>query len=303
MAKPFYSIEEVCAKLGKDEEGVKELVRNGSLREFRDAGKVFFKADDVDKLSGGGGDDSLTLEPGEELPNLSDTGGTGALKFDDDSPSGGTSLIGLAPSDDETDAGDRKSGTVLSSSGIGVFDDDELEIEVDPLAATHVSDTPAAGRTDFAGGESSSLEGTGSGLLDLEREADDTKLGAELLDEIYPGEEDDASASTPPPAPAIRKPAAAAPEEYESIPPPPAVVGGPVAAVAYATDANDGLFAGILAGSLIPLVVAGSVAAASLQHFQPAYAEWLTDQFWFLLGGAVLSPLLGAGIGWVVGRR
>ena len=28
---------------------------------------------------------------------------------------------------------------------------------------------------------------SGSGLLDLSREADDTSLGAELLDEIYPG--------------------------------------------------------------------------------------------------------------------
>ena len=29
--------------------------------------------------------------------------------------------------------------------------------------------------------------GSGSGLLDLTRESDDTSLGAELLDEIYPG--------------------------------------------------------------------------------------------------------------------
>ena len=32
--------------------------------------------------------------------------------------------------------------------------------------------------------------GSGSGLLDLAREADDTALGADLLDEIYPGEEE-----------------------------------------------------------------------------------------------------------------
>jgi hypothetical protein len=38
-------------------------------------------------------------------------------------------------------------------------------------------------------GDELSLEGvgSGSGLLDLTRESDDTSLGAELLDEIYPG--------------------------------------------------------------------------------------------------------------------
>ena len=51
-SKPFYSMEEVCAKLGKNADQVKGLVRNGALREFRDAGKVFFKAEDIEKLAG-----------------------------------------------------------------------------------------------------------------------------------------------------------------------------------------------------------------------------------------------------------
>ena len=51
MANSFYSIEQVCDKLQMTEEQVKELVRNAQLREFRDAGKVSYKADDVDKLA------------------------------------------------------------------------------------------------------------------------------------------------------------------------------------------------------------------------------------------------------------
>src|SRR5699024_4512098 len=35
--------------------------------------------------------------------------------------------------------------------------------------------------------------GSGSGLLDLTQESDDTSLGADLLDEIYPGEDDSKS--------------------------------------------------------------------------------------------------------------
>ena len=37
------------------------------------------------------------------------------------------------------------------------------------------------------------------GLLDLTREADDTSLGAELLDEIYPGDDDAVTSTARPP--------------------------------------------------------------------------------------------------------
>ncbi|HMQ14470.1 MAG TPA: helix-turn-helix domain-containing protein, partial [Phycisphaerae bacterium] len=79
MAKPFYSIEEVCARLGKSEDAVKGLVRQGSLREFRDAGKVFFKAEDVDRLAGG---KHAVSDADDALPSLSDVA------------KGGTSVIG-----------------------------------------------------------------------------------------------------------------------------------------------------------------------------------------------------------------
>ena len=45
-AKPFYSLDEVCARLGKSPDDIKGMVREGMLREFRDAGKVFFKAEE-----------------------------------------------------------------------------------------------------------------------------------------------------------------------------------------------------------------------------------------------------------------
>ena len=53
MAKAFYSIDEVSELLGKSHDEIRELVRAGTLREFRDAGKIFFKAEDINKLAGG----------------------------------------------------------------------------------------------------------------------------------------------------------------------------------------------------------------------------------------------------------
>ena len=68
---------------------------------------------------------------------------------------------------------------MVPSVGVNVFDDDELDEVVDPLAQTAVTDV-----TGLDGA------GSGSGILDLTRESDDTSLGAELLEEIYTGEDE-----------------------------------------------------------------------------------------------------------------
>lgn len=281
MAKPFYSIEEVCRKLNRDADGVKALVREGSLREFRDAGKVFFKAEDVDKLAGGGasnrsGTGEITLEPADdELPTLADS-------------RGGTSIIGLAPAED--DKAKTKSGTVISASGIGVFDDDELEIDADPMAKTQITTEGA--------GDVVSLEGTGSGsgLLDLTREADDTSLGAELLDEIYPGEEESAPAKPAKKGAAPKKapePEIVAEDAGEAV--------EPVRLVAVG-DPTEGLFAGLMVATLLLLTVGGTVVSGVLQGHLPGYAQWLSNNFFIFLGGAAGVVVVALLLGWVVGN-
>ncbi len=288
MAKPFYSMDEVTALLGKTPDQVKELVRSNKLREFRDAGKVFFKSEEVDKLrpggappaSPGGSGADLMLEPAdEELPSLAPS-------------SGGTSVIGLQPVQDEPE--DKREGTAVTSSGIGVFDDEEVEIDADPLAKTTISEGPVSDQVSLEG------SGSGSGLLDLTRESDDTSLGAELLDEIYPGEEE--AVAAPParrPAPEpVAETAAAEPEPVYEVPVP------VTRTVTYVvtSDPADGMMGGLLVGALLLLVFAGTVVGALMQGFVPDYVAYLSDKFWFFIGGAVLLPVLGLLIGWVIGR-
>lgn len=285
MAKPFYSIQEVCDLLGRDVDGVRALVREGKLREFRDTDKIYFKVEDVEKLRGAkpaADSGEITLEAIDELPRLD---------------SGGTSVIGLAPIDEETET-PKKSGTVLSSAGIGVFDDEELEIDADPMADTQIRSAPRAAPAAPAK-DQASLEGTGSGsgLLDLTRESDDTSLGAELLDEIYPGEEE-------PTRPAARA-AASEPEEAAEEPEAlaaPAAVEPVFAPVVVAGDPTEGFFAGLLAGTALLLTVGGSVVGGLLQGYVPDYAQFLSNKFWFFLGGAGLVMLIAAGVGFMVGR-
>ncbi len=289
MAKPFYSIEEVCQRLGKTQDQIKAMVRDGALREFRDAGKIFFKAEDIDSVAGKGGGKGDTGEinlesvddAGDELPTLR-------------ASSGGTSVIGLQPLPDEENA-KKKEDTVITASGIGVFDDDELEVDADPMAKTQITTSQVDDQVSL---ESS---GSGSGLLDLTREADDTSLGAELLDEIYPGEDEAAAKPAAKPSKAARvveaQPAAAE-EEAE-----PVEAGELLAPIIVQTgDPAEGMFGGMLVAALLVMALAGAVVAAGLQGFLPDFAAALSNQFWIFTAVCVALLGISIGAGWFVGR-
>ncbi len=304
--KPFYSIEEVCAKLGKTEDQIKSQVRAGELREFRDAGKVFFKAEDIDKLAGAvapaTSEDTgeIILEATADLDTLealddARDGSTGLPVLVESS--GGTSIIGLEPLPEEVEE-DKKEGTRITAKGVGVFGDEESEADADPMAKTQIT----TGATEA---DQISLEGagSGSGLLDLAREADDTALGADLLDEIYPGEEDAAAAPEKPAAeeaPAAPQTAAEEEAQLEE------VEAGEVVLLTFAAagDPAEGLFSGLLVGGLVLMAVASTVVAGSLQGYLPDYGRWLSDgkNFFFFLGGSVLVAVIGLVAGWFLAK-
>ena len=161
MAKMFYTLEEASEKLGLDADQIKEMAAEGKLQQFRDRDKLMFKREQVDGMAG--------------VTDLS--GSDSGIELADPGPDD-TDAISLA---EGTQFGGSRAGDSVSGTGISVFEADEVDA-ADPMAQTHVS---AAGIDD----EELALEsvGSGSGLLDLTRESDDTSLGAELLDEIYPG--------------------------------------------------------------------------------------------------------------------
>jgi hypothetical protein len=226
MAKMFYTLDEAKQALGKNEEEIKQLAREGRLREFRDGAKLMFKSDQVEAIKaelGGGGGGGAT----KDTIDISDTGapiglvdsrgasGTGISLVDSDvgarGPGGsaGGSQSGIAlsgsgsgmpmkedtalaadlglsgsmggvPSPGRPGSGMSLSGTHAGHrSGITIFSPDEAD-QADPSAQTNIS----SGVSDQINLEG---VGSGSGLLDLTRESDDTSLGAELLDEIGPG--------------------------------------------------------------------------------------------------------------------
>lgn len=188
MAKTFYTTDEAARKLQRTADAIKSLVREGKLREFRDGGAAAYKIEDVDRLAS-------TLSPPPKPADVASASASGEIVLEpaDDGDSdvglGGSDVLTLASAESEDTAagspGAKKSastgGTSVPSAGINVFDDDELDEMVDPLAQTAVTDVGGLG-----------LEGTGSGsgILELTRESDDTSLGSELLEEIYTDKEE-----------------------------------------------------------------------------------------------------------------
>lgn len=183
MAKMFYTLAETAEKLGVSEADIKQMATQGKLQQFRDRDKLMFKRDQVDSLAAASNEDSRMGDLGVSsgaIP-LDETGlSTGEIPM---AASGSGDQIDLALDDhDLPGAKKAKSEDSRMATGISVFDAGEID-EADPHTQTIVK--PVDDEEELA------LEsvGSGSGLLDLTQESDDTSLGAELLDEIYPGGE------------------------------------------------------------------------------------------------------------------
>src|SRR5204863_8482245 len=191
--------------------------------------------------------------------------------------------------------GDSRSGgsKVGSRVGVNVFGDEDAG-RVDPMAQTSIG----SGIQDQI-----NLEGvrSGSGLLDLTRESDDTSLGAELLDEMGPA--GSAAGAT------MRRPA-----QSDSGVGMDQLAGGSVvnrqrlAAPTYveAADPLAGAFGGLaLFGALI-VIFGGFVVANAVFDTHPDFLRQLygqpTSNGMLYLAGAAVGAIIFFAVGWVVGK-
>jgi hypothetical protein len=281
MAKMFYSLEEAAQRLGKSTDDVREMASRNEITEFRDGERLIFKVDQIDLLAGdedeaGAGDTSGSMIP------LVDSAEESALGLVDSSAGSGTGFGAGATEDLES--GDDAGGT-----GISVFDADELE-EADPSAVTQVTDEPL---------DAVSLEsfGSGSGLMDLTRESDDTSLGAEgLLDELYgepeeggePIEESDLFEGA----------ASAGTLIEESAPAAGAVV------VESVDPKASGLIGGLSAGALIACALGLAVVLMGIIGASPEVITGIVKgNILMVMGALLVVTLLGGGIGFLLGSR
>ena len=143
MAGMFCSLKEAAEKLGKTEQQVQEIVKNGQLREFRDGATLLFKTDEVESLlkqlkttqKPQHEDFDIELAPDEELtlsePTLEDKGGAGD-GFDILSES--EDYFGMADekSDEQSTKFDEKTASFDEKSES--FDDKSVSFDEEELA-------------------------------------------------------------------------------------------------------------------------------------------------------------------------
>jgi hypothetical protein len=308
MAKMFYTLEEAKQLLGKNEEEIKQYAREGRLREFRDGPRLMFKADQVEaikaELQGGPRGDQIDLGPSDTgapigLVDSRSASGTGISLVD----TGGGSSIGMQLKDDTALAADlglsgsgvggvpspgRTGAGMSSRTGINVLGPDDSS--ADPSAATAVS------------GDQVNLDGgSGSGLLDLTRESDDTSLGAELLDEISPGASKKGSRAgegtrvgTRAGSSAIGAVTGAAQRSGRAVVPP--------NYVEAADPMASGLGAACLASSIL-LLLGGFAFASALVGTKPALFDAVKDYGYLaLVGIGAGAAVVFAIIGMILGR-
>jgi hypothetical protein len=264
MGKMYYSEQEACEKLKVDHAGLMKLARDGRLRAYADGANKMFKVSEVDPLSGTrSGESDIQLAP----VDLSATG----------------EAIDLSKV--EADRGPAGKGdTVITSEGISIFDDEELEIApADPMAKTQIAPSLE---------EQIGLEGvsSGSGLLDLTRESDDTSLGAEVLDHIDMESGEVAAPSVESVAESIETPPEEAPMVIE-------VPAGP-----EQIDPAAAPFVGLAAAGAVLMLLLAVVAVPLLTGKAPAYVQTMKANLLIVLACAVVVAVAGGVVGALLGK-
>jgi hypothetical protein len=265
--KMYYSEEEAAQALGVTAEELARYVRDDKLRVFQDGQRKMFKGDEVEALVA----KAETMQTEEEIE----------LAPAEPAPGGAGEEVTLV--DTEGAAASGKEDTVITAEGISIFDEEDLEIEpADPLAKTQIAPSME---------DQIAIEGvgSGSGLLDLTRESDDTSLGAEVLDHIDEmegavGSGIGAVEEVTPEVPAVVQ------EVYIEAP------------AGEQMDAGSGLFGGIAIGLAVIMVVLTGVMLAVLTGQVPQYIKVMREQIAFVLVGGVFVVGIAGIIGLLVGK-
>lgn len=350
MAKMFYTLEEVCERLGKSRDEIEAMVSSGEIQEFRDGESLVFKVEQIDVLAAS--DDSasdIELDLSDSAFNLGDSGaldlsasgsaaldlGGGAGPADPPTPlpDQAPKAIEGEPAAEVEDELDLSGGLNIEGSSIEAFDlggsdsgslemtepggfVDELDLSAELAAPPPAEDSGdissldlgEAGETRLGEGiDDLTLEsvGSGSGLLDLTRESDDTSLGAELLEEVYSSDDD--FVDVPAASGLFEAAEASGPNEAISGSNEAVAVGAPVGGVAAAAQAWDpagsGLAAGMCIGALVCLLGVFAIVGVQLIGGSSGLAPLIAEKLWIWTGGIAGGTVLLGLIGLLIGKR
>jgi hypothetical protein len=283
--KMYYTEQEAADLLGVSVDGLTPYIQDQRLKVFKDGNKNMFKGGEVEALADGAqGTAETTMDDG---PIELSPAGDGSLG--DADPMARTVMdsqadaVTLSDSDAVGPTG-GKEDTVITAEGISIFDEEDLEIETaDPMAKTQIAPSLE---------DQIALDGvgSGSGLLDLTQESDDTSLGAELLDHIDIEEPSETVAFDDSDQPAV--PLQPVATEY--------VVDSDD--VSEVPDPMAGLFSGILVGCAAVAMLVGAITIAGITDVVPGYIRTLDSKPGMVMGVGFAFALLAGGLGLMLGK-
>lgn len=310
MAGMFYSLQQAAEKLNKTEDEIKQLVKDGKLQEFRTGENLLLKVDEVEALMS-----DTTVMPSEPTQ---ETGVSIELQAEEEE-------ISLVSEDTEEDDSElTEADTIVSGQspeeGVNVLEETdsdyilsedttgETKAESEEVSLTSAEDTTlsSSGETALASSaDEASLEeieedvnldtfGSGSGLLDLSLQADDTSLGG-ILDEIY------TPAGEEPQGPGVSGPGTELATETEIVPEGDFAAMEPgveAAAIARAypieaePDAVSNALGIMLFLPLLAVLYTAVVAMAGFNNIMPSILEKIQGIIWYIVGAAVVVALV-----------
>ena len=256
--KMYYNEQEAIDKLAVSADILESYVRDGKLRVFYDGSRKMYKSDEVEALSSEA--QEIDLAPADTAV---------------------TDSVSLTETDATPPA--SKEDTVHTTDSISVFEEGELEIEAaDPLAKTQISPSLQ---------EQLSTEGasSGSGLLDLTRESDDTSLG-EVLDHI----DMESAVGSSCAADAVTE---SADMDAQAEPAAPQQV-----AMVEEFDPMAGLFGGLVVGAMIAAMLLIAVMMAAINQSVPTFLEMMRKNMMIVVAGLVVVMGASAVAGFFLGK-
>jgi excisionase family DNA binding protein len=225
-------------------------------------------------------------EPKLEVPEASETSSDSEILL---APETGSPLM----SNDLTDADTALTG--LGTSVLGETDQD-YEVTDDTMAETSVptgtgGTTPEVPLEEIEGDVNLDTFGSGSGLLDLSLQADDTSLGG-ILDEIYTAEDegkDMGIAEGDSAAAMVAEADQMVPEEELPAPtvaPEMATIAGPM--IEMAPDSQSNTLGMLLFLPLVIVIYTIVVAVSGQRGVMPSILSSIQAFIWYIMGGAAV---------------
>jgi hypothetical protein len=271
-SKMFYTAEEAAEKLKKSVLDVLDMGKRGEIQEFRDRDKVMFKAEQINLLAGeDDGDIPLALED-------SSAGGAGIDLSD--STGGRSRPMSSAPS---SKAAARTMADSSEETGISAFEASRF------------------GQDKKSGSGELSLEtvGSGSGLLDLTRENDDSLSGAALIEDAFSNDE---NVDLPANASGLFEAAGGGESGGNAV----MAGGGGMTMMPMMVETYEGGWSGagigLMIGSMISLVCVLVMVVVTATGAIPALATMFTDNMPVWGGGLALVAIVCGIAGFALGR-